>query len=217
MANITDKTSSSMSGELDARIQALPQELQDTILWFTDGFEIPAIVPITKVEDRHSHSHGPGSTLRRFSSKFYSKHHKPPVALQLNRSLRAKFAQEYYSSVTFECHTGCLKDLGGSRHWQYSPDGDGGVYFLSWIKSLSKTHRSINGHIQLTELENLREPHDICFRLLFWDFKLVAGRLARDGENCLDQAMLLLCCVVKGVDGGEQMRMFNEEDLHLLD
>lgn len=62
--------------ELDSRIQALPQELQDTILCFTSGFQISANVAIEKS-------------------------YQPPVALQLNRKLRAKFNKEYYGGASF--------------------------------------------------------------------------------------------------------------------
>lgn len=91
---------------LDARIQALPQELQDTILSFTDAFHIPDT-----------------QNPRR-------KRYKPPVALQLNRKLRAKFAQEYYSSVIFE--------------------GFGLFDLIIWLRSLRDHHKVLVRNLQLT-------------------------------------------------------------------
>jgi hypothetical protein len=64
-----------LQDSLDSHIQGLPQELQDTILEFTDAFHVPAYVHID-----------------------WS--YKPPVALQLNQKWRARFAKTYYSDTT---------------------------------------------------------------------------------------------------------------------
>lgn len=78
------------SEDLDAHIQALPQELQDAILDSTGIFEIPAVVSITK-------------------------DYKPPVALQLSHKIRAQFAETYYTNAAFSSQPGS----GDSSYLQY--------------------------------------------------------------------------------------------------
>ncbi|CAK1358008.1 hypothetical protein CB0940_07334 [Cercospora beticola] len=71
------------SAELDHRIQALPQELQDEILDLT-----VAIKPTTVVID---------------------KSYKPPWQLAIDQALRRKVAQDYYSSTIFVVEDGRAK------------------------------------------------------------------------------------------------------------
>jgi hypothetical protein len=100
-------TDSHAGTNLDSRIQALPQELQDAILEHTDAFHI---LPTTCVTQQY----------------------KPPVALQLNRKLRAKFVAEYYSATIFE--------------YQFPPTGDElmadrGETLALWLSKLWESHR----------------------------------------------------------------------------
>lgn len=96
-------TESDASNPLDARIKDPPKELQDTILNFTDAFHIPATVLIDES-------------------------FKPPIALQLNRKLRAKFAKDYYVHGIF---TGKL--TAGTLLYPY---------FHIWMRRLDKTYLS---------------------------------------------------------------------------
>lgn len=75
MSNIDNPQSEE---SLDRSIQALPQELQETIWAFTISFDVPAVV-------------------------FIKDDFRPPIALQLNGQSRARFAKEYYSGTVFTC------------------------------------------------------------------------------------------------------------------
>lgn len=66
------------------RIQALPQELQDEILFFT--LQLPGSTQITR-------------------------NYKLPLALHLDRTSRVKYSNDYYSTTTFECTTLTLAEL----------------------------------------------------------------------------------------------------------
>ncbi|KAK4618052.1 hypothetical protein CLAFUW4_11949 [Fulvia fulva] len=77
---VMDKTinTTSTMATLDSRIASLPQELQDIILDFT----LSATNPLTgRAEIAHDH--------------------RPPLSLQINRTLRSKFAAHYYSTTIF--------------------------------------------------------------------------------------------------------------------
>jgi hypothetical protein len=95
---------------LDARIQALAQELQDEIFSFA-FLQIPISV-------------------------FIDKDYKPPMALQLNRKLRARFAKAYYANVMFMCK--------GHKYERYKH------YMAAWASQLEKQHRDAIQKIHYT-------------------------------------------------------------------
>lgn len=65
------------STTMGLKIQRLPKELQDSIIDLTSILDVP-------------------------TSVFVNDSYKPPVALQLNRRIRAKYAEKYYSTTVFE-------------------------------------------------------------------------------------------------------------------
>ncbi|PPJ55368.1 hypothetical protein CBER1_08697 [Cercospora berteroae] len=95
------------SAELDRRIKGLPQELQDEILGLTVAIE-PASVDI----DRS---------------------YKPPWQLAINKALRQKVAQKYYSSTLFVTVVNDRDEIA----------------ILNWLSSLSADHRHLISEIRL--------------------------------------------------------------------
>lgn len=117
-------TESQASEALNARIQALPQELQDAIRERTDAFQIPAFITITDPTILKPRACGTYLPIKSY---------KPPVALQLNRKLRAEFAKDYYSSITLIFQ---LKRLQESD-FVYTEFQN----LRTWITGLSESHR----------------------------------------------------------------------------
>lgn len=126
---------------LGTRIQALPQELQDLVISFTDVFHIPIKVTINQFDaDRRKE-------VASWRKRSYSARYQPPVALQLNRKLRAKFAQDYYSNVMFECLTESFNDTIGPCSRRIAQTGLDHLAF--WFASLEDKHKSMIRHFQI--------------------------------------------------------------------
>ncbi|CZT23452.1 uncharacterized protein RCC_09166 [Ramularia collo-cygni] len=105
--------------DLDARIQNLPQELQDMILGFTEAFETPATIAFTK-------------------------DYKPPLGLQLNRTMRAEFAKRYYETVVFE-----MSIFSSSPTYLQQLEA-----FKRWLSVLTSSHQKAQQTVRVT----LRDP-----------------------------------------------------------
>lgn len=101
--------------QLDARIQGLPQELQDSILELTNVEQLPiGSVTITKA-------------------------HIPPSALHLNHKIRTDFARQYYSTTTFigEHNLHCPGDCGPIIRWMASLSA-------AHLKAIRMVHLPVN-------------------------------------------------------------------------
>ncbi|CZT21060.1 uncharacterized protein RCC_06921 [Ramularia collo-cygni] len=172
-----------IADDLDSRIQALPQELQDTILSFTDAFDIPTVVKINEYDDERYCLTG---TLH-FAD------FKPPIGLQLNRQLRAKFAKRYFSSVTFECAAVRLTDSLDLEGEPYAPLS--GLHHLSkWVESLDETHRSTIGTLRVFEWVVRRESRvRVLPRYGRRIMDLLRGKVTK---GTLDQVKLVFSCKV---------------------
>ena len=105
------------SETIKARIQALPQELQDTI------FEL--VVALPSSDDNIVH---------------ITATYKPPLALQINQKLRADSATTYYSQSTFQVshreklHV-CKKHHIERTSWD--------ILCFYWLEPLNRTHRNL--------------------------------------------------------------------------
>ncbi|CZT21056.1 uncharacterized protein RCC_06917 [Ramularia collo-cygni] len=95
-------------------IQGLAQELQDMI--FAYLYEAPAFVTITR-------------------------NYQPPVALQLSRKIREQFAEDYYSTKTFE-----FKFISEAESDQYESK----FLLARWVMHLEVSHREKIKNVQLT-------------------------------------------------------------------
>lgn len=160
MAALTDST---VAEDLDSRIQDLPQELQEMIMWFTDGFDVPTVVSITKAV------HKPCDDYKYQIEPSY----KPPIALQLNRKLRYQFAEKYYRNTMFVYIV--------DSHWSFlSPSSLTAVavtrnHLWRWIQSLSKIHRDMIQSFELMEMTGIERLYQECIGL----GQLIAYRIER--------------------------------------
>lgn len=167
------------TNELDSRIQSLAQELQDTILSFTDGFHIPATVAIAES-------------------------YRPPVALQLNRKLRAKFAKEYYGGATFVAIVNSKEELHhffrGGNHMR-----GGNHDYHKWLRSL--------GAASLESMRNIEVQLPGRWAM-FWEYD---GRYIREtlisNGTALYQARLAVTYV--GQYPAAWVRKFDERGVSL--
>lgn len=247
MAHLIDKpvaphTSSDVA--LSARIQALPQELQDVILWSLDGFGIPSIVHITKAypvpytgpiytqkrftDDSELPIEGHLTIFRNSFGKFavhrrninlYRKCYTPPLALQLDRKLRKQFARKYYSSAIFECVTGRLDDLLWHRRGPISGQmlgkhQEASRHFLSWLRSLSNTHRAMIRNLQISGVDERADYDHVRGQEIITDAKLMHESLLSTGSGYLNQTRFIFC--YKSLEE-ERMRKFDVNGDHLLD
>lgn len=106
-------------------IQSLCQELQDMILSFM--CPVPATVHITK-------------------------DFKPPIALQQNRKLRAKFAQDYYGTSVFKSEVRHLLFLSPARKSE-------SLLLTDYFRSLSKTHKDMMESLQVIRTDRPVPKH----------------------------------------------------------
>lgn len=186
----------------DKRIQDLPQELQDKILESTLASQIPTSITINRICDF-------SSEFKRTSCQLlnpFTKSYTPPIALQINRKLRAEFAREYYSSTVFECLT---EDTYGITRMNWKPYlGPGTYQFTRWLASLPSTHLNYIGTLQLSflrdddldyEIDDDYEDHDDNEpdkfpRHLIPYLKSLSLQLERATSGMVDQARLIICC-----------------------
>lgn len=137
--------------EINAGILALPQELQDHILWSTDAFHMPAVVKISEAYDVPRYENADGVPMRR---RYKNIHHMPPIALQLNHGIRNKFAQQYYSTVMFECITGDSGDISRIHDFPVPDSEEGTCYLIAWLCSLSDEHKRMIKNIRIVAEED---------------------------------------------------------------
>lgn len=179
MKYITVAEAEAATAELNGRIQALPQELQDAILWLTDGFQVPTIVQIT---ERRPHRGCPIREEMRFNPCY-----RPPTALQLNTEIRAKFARKYYSTVTFDCFTG--NDSGFLMDPKYA------LHFpFKWLQSLSTAHRGMIIHLQLTEIV-IRFDRNRHYWFPRYLVDKIKEHLAKIGDGDEDRIEVAMACM----------------------
>lgn len=107
----------------EARIQALPQELQDTI------FE--QVVALPSSNDNIVH---------------ITSTYKPPLALQVNKKLRNDLARTYYTDSTFQVsHKENLNV--GKKHYNERTSWD--ILCFYWLEQLNSAHRHLINKIRL--------------------------------------------------------------------
>lgn len=170
--------------ELSARIQALPEELQHIILWFTDGFQIPAVVRIVTPRKIWPDGHN----LSRLNQCY-----KPPVALQIDAKIRKAFARAYYSTTIFDFVVKCLWNFGPS-HDQYLAER----LVSTWFGSLNKAHRSMIRCLQVTDMledwDFLQEMHYhlLCGHICAKGVGLVRRSLVNVSEVDLDHMEMMV-------------------------
>ncbi|CZT21058.1 uncharacterized protein RCC_06919 [Ramularia collo-cygni] len=197
MAEITENNT-----ELNDRIQALPLELQDIILWFTDAFQIPD-TPVSITE------FSPVFTDRYQNIPTYA----PPIAFQLNRKLRAQFATKYYSTVTFELVTKDHADLLTPR-----PFRKPAMHYLSrWLKSLSKSHLDLIKSLQFTEWDGVRGYYQNYQEKCIVDAKCFKALLTRLGMENIERVKLVLACKVSRDREIMELERFSVQDEQLFE
>lgn len=184
-------TTSSAAEELDNRIQALPQELQDMIIWSTEGFHIPVAVSINTYlgeavyEDKDHHY---------VAYCEFENDYKPPLALRLNRKIRAQFANKYFSTILFDYIIEDHMELRLKPTRKNPP-----AYYLShWLQSLSPEHKNMIRSLQVTEIEGIQSfyqtyPHH-CSQIVRYLKRLLVVAGIKD----FNRLALVLACIAEG-------------------
>lgn len=154
---------------LDSKIQSLAQELQDMIFYFYEGSQLQESVDIA-----------PES-------------YKPPVALQLDRKSRSRFAAAYYHLAVFKIDHEAF-GMNGRLPEKYDCE--------SWIESLSDEHTTMISTIGFTIGTHSTRIYQTCQRSRV----LFARLLRREVDykmfgNKLRHARVLLSSKVRGERG----------------